>query len=614
MEGLVRQLNRWRTVEQVLRLGWGAARFLAAVVAVVFVCCLVDWLVDRDRETPFALRVGLLVVSISAAVFFAWRFLVRLNTPSVIHLASTAEASIPEFDHRIVTALQLNHPEARIGGMSPELIRAVTVEAEAIAARHSFVSLAEYWRLKAAVAVLLPLSILVGGLFLLNGPLVRTMLARHGLADVEIPRSISLEPDTAELWPAGDEVPVRFRVTGEWHESAVGRVRVKPNGQPTETYPLAFVSHDADGAAIFAARVPPSTQPFTYRGWLQDARSRGEGSVRFEPRPVVDSIAALAFLPDFVGQSPSGKRYANFMPQGEIVAFAGARVRIAATASKPLQAATVVVSGRDDSGKETDVLRVPMQFLQEDGVEATFALPPKPTAYRIEVTDRNGFANAFPPRRGIAIAADEPPRVQLLAEVLKDPKDPGPLDDYDVTGMPLVLGGQVQIGYAARSPLGLRKAQIQYRVNEGDWTTLPLSVTVADKIKLGAFVPELGVFEGSGAFGVVEFFQIPARDAEESPDGLEGGGRFNFQTSTLTKKGPDGQTKKLDLGDRVEFYVELFDRNPAEGRAAGRSESRIKTVVSPAQLDEWNRQRVQTAERLRMLEERQRGLFRRGSP
>jgi hypothetical protein len=228
----------------------------------------------------------------------------------------------------------------------------------------------------------------------------------------------------------------------------------------------------------------------------------------------------------------------------------------------------------------------------------------------VEVTDHNGFANAYPPRRGIAIAADEPPRVQLLAEVLKDPTDPGPLDDYDVTGMPLVIGGQVQIGYAARSPLGIRKTQIQYRVNEGEWTILPLKDTIADKIKLGKFVPELGVFEGSGAFGVVECFQIPSNDAESTPDGLEAGGRTNFQTATLTKQGPDGKTRKLEIGDRVEFFVEVFDRNPAENRVGGRSESRIKTVVTPSQLDEWNRQRVQTAEKLRFLEERQRGLFR----
>lgn len=317
----------------------------------------------------------------------------------------------------------------------------------------------------------------------------------------------------------------------------------------------------------------------------------------------------MVILPEYVGTTPDGRKYARFMPQAEVVALADSQIRVAATASKPIVSATVVLFGRDEKGKEVEARRVPMELRGDDAAEATFSLPPRPTAYRIEVTDKNGFANANPPRRGIALAPDDPPRVQLLAEVLKDPKDAGPLDDYDVTGMPLVPGGQVQVGYFSRSPLGIRKAQIAYRVNEGEWTILPLKLTVAEIDKLGRFLPELGVFENSGPFGQVEFYPLPSKDVEVEPSGLEAGGRYNFQTAALTKTGPDGRQKNLDLGDRVEFYVESFDRNPADGRVAGRSESRIKSVVTQAQLDEWNRQRVQTAERLRTIEERQRGIF-----
>jgi hypothetical protein len=224
------------------------------------------------------------------------------------------------------------------------------------------------------------------------------------------------------------------------------------------------------------------------------------------------------------------------------------------------------------------------------------------------VTDDNGFVNANPPRRGIGHAADDPPRVNLLPEVLKDPRDPGPLDDYEVNGMPLALGGRVQIGYAARSPLGLSKAFVMYRVNEGNWTPLPLARTVADPAKVGRFLPELGLFENSGPDGQVEFYQLPAADPD-SPPGLEAGGRYNFETAALKKKAPDGSEVKLEVGDRVEFYVEVYDRNPAPGRPGGKSESRLKSVVSASQLQDWLAQRAQTHERLRQIEERQRGVF-----
>ena len=609
MDDLIRQLKRWQAREWFLRVLWGFARVVAVVAIGLFVACSVDWIIDRYRETPFLLRFALTTAQFVILGIAAYLFLFKLGVPSLDTLAGRAEGNVSEFDHRLVTALQLNRPTAKTEGMSRELIRAVTTEAEALAARYNLSQFAEHWRAKYALALLIPLSLIALALFASNGSLVRTLLARQCLLPVEIPRRVALEPDTQELWPSGDEVVVRFRVTGEYDSEAVGSIRVRPDNQPSEDYPLRFFTHAENGSAVFTATVPPSSSPFSFRGWLQDGRSRQSGHVRFEARPVVERIEAHVILPEYVGKTPDGKPYARFMQQGEVVAMADSQIRIAITASKPLTAATVVIYGRDAEGKEVDVKRVPMNSQTETNAEATFSLPARPTAYRVEVTDRNGFANANPPRRGITLAPDDPPRVQLLAEVLKDPKDAGPLDDYDVTGMPLVLGGQVQVGYSARSPLGIQKARIVYRVNEGEWTYLPLKLTVADAQKLGRFVSDLGVFENSGPFGAVEFYPIPSKDVDVEPSGLEAGGRYNFQTAALTKTGADGKIKKLDLGDRVEYYVEAFDRNPTDGRLGGRSESRIKSVVTQAQLDDWNRQRVQTAERIRTIEERQRGIF-----
>ena len=77
----------------------------------------------------------------------------------------------------------------------------------------------------------------------------------------------------------------------------------------------------------------------------------------------------------------------------------------------------------------------------------------------------------------------------------------------------------------------------------------------------------------------VEFYPIPSADPDTLPDYLTGGGRFDFQTAELTKTTEDGQTAKLAIGDRVEFYVEVFDRNPAPDRPPGKSEARIKEVL-----------------------------------
>ena len=91
---------------------------------------------------------------------------------------------------------------------------------------------------------------------------------------------------------------LRFTVTGRFDEEAVGSVRVSPEGQPADTYPLAFESKTDDGTATYAAKLPPSSVPFTFRARLQDGRTRGApGEVRFEARPVVKDVAAWLQLP-----------------------------------------------------------------------------------------------------------------------------------------------------------------------------------------------------------------------------------------------------------------------------------------------------------------------------
>jgi hypothetical protein len=313
-------------------------------------------------------------------------------------------------------------------------------------------------------------------------------------------------------------------------------------------------------------------------------------------------------LPKYV--DPKGEnRFERFQPQGEVLALPDSAVRVAVATSKPVARATLVLLARDESGQEQPTRRVEMSRSADGlGAEAVFDLPPRPSGYRIEVADMYGFANAYPPRRGINLAPDEPPRVSLLQETLKGPQDDGPLEDYEVNGMPLGLGGQVQVAYTAQSPLGLSRARVMYRVNEGPWTPLPLKQVAADPAVVGKFLPDLGLFEKSGYNSSVEFYPIPAAGSAAEPDGLEAGGRYNFQTAALTKATPDGPAM-LAVGDRVEFYVEVFDRNPAPGRPPGRSESRIKTVVTQAQLQEWLDQHDRSREKLRQIEERQRGVF-----
>ena len=650
MSVLFRQLRAWQFREWAYSTARGAAWLLVLIAASLTSACLVDFYLDRyidnlseeGTSTPYWFRV---ILTVGQAILFAgaaYLLVLRLRKPSLVALAGRAEAAIPEFDHRLVTTLQLTRADARTEGMSAQLIAAVEREAGEMLKSHRLSRLANPSRLYWAIGLFLGVLLFCGTIFAFASGITSVLLQRQALLNVEIPRKIQVVNESKSLWPSGDAVELRFRVLGPISEDGTGTVFVYPKGQPREKYPGKFLERTPDGAAIFTASLPPSSEPFTYKARFGDGRLREVGEVRFEPRPSVRELTAWVRLPQYV--DPEGQRvYEQIATQGEVVAHPDCTVRISVAASKPLKAATLVLFARDPKGVET-VLTRPAMALSEDRqtAEATFDLAKLPTGYSIEMLDDNDFPNLSPPRRGISVSPDRAPDVRLLDEVLKSPKDSGPLDDYEVRGMPLAKDGRVQVAYAAQSPLGISSAWIVYRVydrNIKDWTTwqfLPLKRVDADESRpdVGKFIPELGVFEQYDHLQSVEFYLVPTTDSDSVPSGLVAGGRYGFLTASLSKPGTDGSTRtELELGDQVEYYVACYDRKfslvkeedrrrlqqppndrSAPGRKPGTSESRIKDVVSQTDVEEWNRRRSESRERLRRLEELQRGVFKPGDP
>jgi hypothetical protein len=328
---------------------------------------------------------------------------------------------------------------------------------------------------------------------------------------------------------------------------------------------MRYAGPTEDGtASYFVADLPPATEPFRFDARVGDGRTRSAAELRYEPRPVVTKIDAHILAPAYV--DPDGKkRFETPAKQGEVVCHPDCSVRVRAEASKPVKKAEVVLVGKAAEH------RVPMTLTADrTAASATFAIPPGVNGYRIEVTDDFGFVNLTPPRRGISVLPDRPPTVLLNDELLMPGWETGPADDYEVRGMPLVLGGQIQISYQARSALGVARAAIIYRVNDGPWTVFNLKQVAVDAETVGRFRPELGVFETYDETKNNEFYPVPAADPEEEPGGLVAGGRYNFLTAALVKTAKDGSTSKLAVGDRVEFRVAVYDRKHAVmERAAG---------------------------------------------
>ncbi len=684
MNLLLRQLRRWRFRERLVRLALGAGVLVGVALVVLGAACFADWVYDRYADVPFALRLLATGGQVALAAGLAYFVVLRpwVTAPPVDDLALKAEKAIPEFDHRLVTALQLNRPGAKTAGMSKALIAEVTREAGEMAARHQLTKLIDYrpvlWGLAAAAP-----AVLGWGLFAaVNPPLASVLLTRQALLSADIPRSVQLQNVTQEVWPSGAEVVVRYQVTGEWSEGLVGTAYVRPDDNPEDTYPLAYESTAPDGSAVFAAKLPPSSVGFTFRARLRDGRTRTPGRVEFEPPPQVKDIEAWQLLPPYLGTRTAhvdGKDvpvpFERFQPKGEVTAaLPMSGLRVDASFNKQVVKAVLTPVLRGDGNKEVDGPPLAPNEVAADGQMAgwTFPTSEKLIGYRIELTDARGFTSPAPARRGVRMLPDEPPAVEFKKESTRNP-DPTAFDGkgdprvYEWDSMPVSFRptgngegetGPMQVIYGARSELGVGRVNLAYRVVPKGldpltlpesvrdvqhprqdlagrvFTRLPLKATGADLKKVGRFVPDLGLFEKSFA-GLdrfsrtrvqVEFYPIPSANPATEPGELEAGGRYNFLTDGLRKLRPDGTPARLEVGDTIELYMEVFDKYStwleARGKAARPAgytrEARRKTIVTEEEAYVLTRQRDEAQrklqDKLRDLADDQRNVFQPPAP
>jgi hypothetical protein len=204
--------------------------------------------------------------------------------------------------------------------------------------------------------------------------------------------------------------------------------------------------------------------------------------------------------------------------------------------------------------------------------------------------------------------------VTLLPPSFPDPSRAVVLDEDVLEGMPVPPGGAIPIAYTAHGKYGLGQARLLYRfpkkvvsgempAEEAPWEILDLNEVLGGD-KTGPFVPQLGRFAKTTA--QVPFHAMPSPDPEHILGRTQGGGRWFFQTEKLFVR---GQPVTLKPGDQVEFCVEVFAGRPGDGRPSGRSEPRVVSVVSWDEWDRWCQELRNEEERLRKLDQAQRGVF-----
>ncbi|MFO0843878.1 MAG: hypothetical protein U0797_16025 [Gemmataceae bacterium] len=591
-----RLLDRLRTRERLLAVSWAGARFLALFAALVVLACLLDWWIDRYRDTPeglrFALRWGQVVLWVLLPSLWAILNLRRVSDDAA---ALAIEEKTPSLGHRLISAVQLNRPGAQVAGMSPALIAAVTNQAEEQAAAVDPTQVSDGRRFRWAGMLFGSLGIVLGFLFFLASPRTsQALLSRLMGGDDEIPRSVRFAANPPKVWPSAEEGVLRLAVTGSPSETHVGELRVIPESGPAFSVELRH-----DSGETWAAKVPPMDEPFTYKAWLGDGRLRQPGEVSYSPRPVVRSLQASVLLPTKqLGQRPNGQPYEEPQRGGDVdYRLPESAARLTVTTQVPIVWGVVRVQG----GRE----RLVPLTISTAGTDATASidLRPEDRGYDVLVRDRHSFENHDPPRRAIRRLPLEPPEVALLPETFYKEGDAGPPEDREVEGIPVLLSERFALAYEAKARYGLARAQLRYRV-------IPKTARVDEdsgNLDLDAFVP-LPLGRPRGAKGPPsaqlreEFSTRPAGSPDAPPD-TEGGGRYDFLTTGI----PDGKGGLLDLkeGDRIQFYVEAFGKADPDG-VPGRSAVREKEVVDVKAYLAWLQKKEDLKERTRHLEEQQR--------
>jgi hypothetical protein len=615
------KLYALRGRERMIHVAWGLTRWLALALTLFTAAAFVDWGVDHYVDTPLWVRAPLMLIQLvvlSVAGLF-WIVFPLTRGPSLIRLARRVEKRIPEFDHRLITSIQLTRGDAQVAGMSPQLIRMVTAEAEGISDKHDLVTLADTRRLKWSAALAAwPLGILCFLLLFFGPTLLGVLLLRQFLANVDIPRDVHLTTTTKKNpWPAGDEVTVTYEVTSK-----------KGNLSKEMTGTVLYFSAESHGEcelvwddrtefaadhATFKARVPHSSTPFSYRARIGDGRSTTADKVEFEPRPQITIERIWVQAPAFV----PGRPVAEQTTKNIVRAYDGSRARVRVTVQKPIAEAKLVLYKLDEKGIMVEADSLPMKILDGNAEAQSYpaesdyfdlSMAPgvaKLVGYSVAVRDLNRFDSVDNPRGMIDIIHPKTPFVKILPERYygtDTPRGTPFTQEQALEGMPVKLGGQFMVEYKFRSEIGACKpyrrksdnqmiepAWLIYRVNDGPWERLKLNEVPE--------TPETGPYDADNAsFANLQYQkeklhdEVPfhAKPAPPNEPGaaprVEGGGFFEVFTAKLRKMGTDGMPAPLEVNDRIGYYIAIFDCDPAADRQPGVSDYREKTVKTEEEV------------------------------
>jgi hypothetical protein len=590
------------------RVTLGMGKWVLVMSLVVLGSCLLDEWLDRSGGTAGWVRIICNLVQIGLGIYLSWLWIYQpiSRRPSLAQLAASVESISGKLDHELVTAL--DYLEGTGVGAHGLLVAEVARRGVELSHNASWERALPAGRTQKGIlltaAGLAPILIL----FVLYPAWMIALLGRQLGFDSDIPRGILIELAGPVILPEGEEGKIGVRVR---FDSLVAKPEYPPGS---------LVFRGADGSRrelplgespvdeTWIAEIPGDLGSGRLQAFLGSSRSDKVDLVRVA-RPVLSIQSAKVDLPGWVGKKPDGSAWPGSGEAGDLGGWAGSTASIDIASSVPLVSLEFRrISGEGESQK-TEIIPVGIEPGSQKA-KVQIVLGPEDRLWQAEAVSVDGLGTRNPLRRRVDIWAEVPPRVELLSELML-PGSPASnfsgknrstalrqaLEEHEVDGVPVPIGGRFRVGWNASSRSGIQSARMVYRVNAGDWKTFPLPL-VSALDKDAAFLPELGVFENTPEEGEVTFHPMTSADPNLSPGGTEAGGRFDFRISPIVGLRP---------GDRIEYAIEVVDRHPSG--MVGRSPSRVKDVVGLEDFLGWWTRREKEQEKLRDLRLRQGSVF-----
>jgi len=318
---------------------------LAWLVIAATLLLVAQTLLDRLMDFPRTVRAAFLVLDagVLGTVFYTKLLRPWLRRWHASDAAFAIQRHWPALGSRVISALQLSasapnvaERQGRFDSGSPLLIAALVNETAASVPRLPLGKVVPAKPAVRRVLTAIALSAVVAGLCYWQWPLASVLLRRAALADIPLPTSTVVEPETRDLdSAAGSNVTLSAFARGVLPPQ--GRLELSLAGGEHRSI---LIRPDAENPARFSFVFANIQKSFTYRFYLGDGRSP-VFKVTALPAPLLEQAEFIQEFPAYTKRPPLRQ------PAGALTFFPGSTVRVVAQASQPVKSIELRFAGPD---------------------------------------------------------------------------------------------------------------------------------------------------------------------------------------------------------------------------------------------------------------------------